>query len=258
MPGAAPYFHRGDTVGCLCLHGFTASPHEVLWLAQYLGEQGHTVYAPRLAGHGTDPHDLARVRWSDWLNSTLDGYYVLKQQCDQVYVCGLSMGGILALLISMTVAIDGAVVMAAPLQMGAALQSRTLRRIKYIRRFTDQNDHSRFAQYINEQQRQRGEPALGRVRYNLWSTAGLEQLALMIEHVVERLDEVDVPILALYSEGDQTVSTGNLELLQSKVRNQLLESYVFKNSGHILTQDIESAEVFRRTADFITRCAHAR
>ena len=54
----------GGDVGCLVLHGFTATPSEVRWLAEHLAGQGHTVYAPRLAGHGTTPEALARTRWN--------------------------------------------------------------------------------------------------------------------------------------------------------------------------------------------------
>src|SRR4030095_16396304 len=95
MPGAEPYFHRGGKVGCLCLHGFTASPAEVKWFAQHLAAEGYTVYAPRLAGHGTRPQDLARTRWTDWYASASDGYHLLRQQCEKVFVCGMSMGGLL-------------------------------------------------------------------------------------------------------------------------------------------------------------------
>ncbi|MBC8172163.1 MAG: alpha/beta fold hydrolase [Anaerolineae bacterium] len=238
-------------MGCLCLHGFTASPHEVLWLAQHLGQQGYTVYTPRLAGHGTNPRDLARVRWSDWLNSALDAYYVLRQQCDQVYVCGLSMGALVGLLVSLHVPVDGVVVMAAPLKFEGVVQPRVLRVVKYLRPWTDQADRSPFEQYIREQQQQRGEPVLGRVRYGTWSTAALEQGARMSAEVVRRLPEIDVPVLALYSEKDKTVDTGSLQILQAKMNNQKLEFYVFKRSDHILTQDMEYAEVFQRVAAFI-------
>lgn len=251
MPGATPYFHRGGAVGCLCLHGFTASPHEVLWLAQHLSQQGYTVYAPRLAGHGTNPRDLARMQWVDWLNSALDAYHLLRQQCDQVYVCGLSMGGIVALLTSLHVPVDGVVAMAPPLKFEGLVQPGVLRFVKYLRPWTDQTDRSPFEQYIREQQQQRGEPVYGRVRYGLWSTAALEQLALMSAELVRRLPEIDVPVLALYSEKDKTVGTTSLQILQAGMNNPKLESYVFKKSDHILTQDIEYPEVFERVTAFI-------
>ncbi len=73
MPGAEPRFHRGGLTGCLRPPGLAASPHEVAWLAADLAGRGCTVLAPRLAGHGTAPGDLARTRWRDWYASALDG-----------------------------------------------------------------------------------------------------------------------------------------------------------------------------------------
>lgn len=252
MPGAAPYFQRGETgVGCLCLHGFTASPHEVLWLAQHLAGEGHTVYAPRLAGHGTHPTDLARMRWWDVLNSALDGYHVLKQQCDQVYIAGLSMGGVLALLCSLTVPVDGLIVMGAPMVLGGSFQPSRLRLAKYIRPYGDATDTSPFADYIRAEQEKRGEPVLGRIRYGMWSTAAVEQLALMIEHAITRLPEVTAPLLLIYSENDKTVPVICQQIIADGVRSADKQVVTLKQSGHILTQDIESPEVFRLAAAFI-------
>lgn len=253
MPGASPYFHRGGSVGCLCLHGFTASPHEVLWFAQHLAQQGHTVYAPRLAGHGTSPYDLARVRWWDLLNSALDGYHLLRQQCDQVFVAGLSMGGVLSLLTSLTVPVDGVIAMAAPMLLGGFFQPARLRRMKLIRPYTDNTDRGSFEQYIREEQAKRGEPVLGRIRYGIWSTAAVEQLALMIEQTLPRLPEVTAPLLLIYSEKDQTVPFACQQIISERVSSQDLECVTLQQSGHILTQDIEYPEVFRLAAEFIDK-----
>jgi carboxylesterase len=256
MRGAEPYFHRGNRIGCLCLHGFTASPHEVLWLAQHLAGQGCTVHAPRLAGHGTHPRDLVRTTWKDWLTSALDGYHLLRQQCDQVYVCGMSMGGLLALMIGAVENVDGLVVMASPLIQKYPLNPHYLRSMKYIRPYTDQSDRSSFADYICTEQARRGEPVLGRVRYSIWATAAVEQLALLIGVTARQLKQIQAPLLALYSRADVTVDLDSLELLKSRVHH--IEAFTFKKSGHILTQDVECEAVFQKTASFIAHHAARR
>nr|MCU0514853.1 alpha/beta fold hydrolase [Anaerolineae bacterium] len=115
-PGAAPRFHRGDSTGCLVLHGFMASPAEVGWLSDYLAQKHHfTVYTPRLMGHGLAPEHMARMRWQDWYAQALDGYHLLRAQCATVYVVGHSMGGLLALLLAGAEAVEAVVCAAAPL-----------------------------------------------------------------------------------------------------------------------------------------------
>jgi carboxylesterase len=251
MPGASPYFHRGGKTGVLCLHGFTASPHEMLWLSQHLAARGYTVYAPRLAGHGTRPRDLARSLWTDWLHSAMDGYEVLRQQCDQVFVAGLSMGGALSLLLSTYVELDGVIAMAAPLKPYPKLSPRRLRILKRLRPYTDHTDRSTLDEYVRQQQAERGEPAVGRARYSLWPTAAVEQLMRLIPVVVVRLPQVTAPALLLYSNGDLTVSVASLEVALDTIGSTDVEHHILETSGHVLTQDHEHREVFERVSSFI-------
>lgn len=252
MRGAEPYFARGGTIGVLLLHGFTASPHEVKWLGQHLAARGHTVYAPRIAGHGTDYRDLARMTWQDWAATALDAYYVLRAQCDRIFVGGLSMGGALALLTAAQVAVDGVIALAAPVLPFAGLSANRLRIIRRLRPFTDQTDRSPFAAYILAQQKQLGEPEIGRVRYGLWSTAAVEQLTRLIPQVQAGLPEIRAPVLAIYAQQDTTVLLPNLDALKAALTGAArIETHVLERSSHILTQDIERERVFGIVGDFI-------
>ncbi len=67
------------------------------WLGEYLNQQGYTVCGMRLAGHATRLTDMVRARWRDWLLSVEDGYNLLRSCTDQVFLLGLSMGGVLSL-----------------------------------------------------------------------------------------------------------------------------------------------------------------
>ena len=254
MPGAEPYFARGGRIGVLLLHGFTASPHEVKWLGQHLSAQGHTVYAPRIAGHGTDYRDLARTTWQDWAGSALDGYHILRAQCNRVFVGGLSMGGALALLTAAQIEVDGVIAMATPVLPFPGMSPDRLRIAKRLRPFTDQTDRSPFADYIFAQQKQLGEPAIGRVRYGMWSTAALEQLMRLITQVQARLSEIKAPVLAVYSKADATVLTPNLDALKAGLTEAArIEAHVLEQSSHILTQDTEREKVFSLVGKFVAK-----
>jgi carboxylesterase len=60
-------------------------------------QKGLTVYAPRLAGHGTSCKDLSTRRYEDWLDSAERGHAILKKYCDKILVAGFSTGAGLAL-----------------------------------------------------------------------------------------------------------------------------------------------------------------
>jgi carboxylesterase len=93
---AEPYRLKAGPVGVLLLHGFTASPTELRPLAEALHQAGYTISGIRLAGHGTHLDDLRQRSWHDWLDSARQGLDELSKDVRQVYVIGLSMGGVLA------------------------------------------------------------------------------------------------------------------------------------------------------------------
>ena len=95
LPGAEPYDHAGGPVGVLLCHGFTGSPQSLRPWAEYLSEQGLTVSLPRLPGHGTSWQDLARTGWQDWYAEVDVAFGALgRRWCEQIFVFGLSMGGL--------------------------------------------------------------------------------------------------------------------------------------------------------------------
>ena len=119
---AQPYFHKGGPVGCLVMHGFTGSPANVRYIADALAQEGYTVYAPMLSGHGTSLRDMNRQRFSDWLNDAEDGYEKLTAAgCTEVFVMGHSMGGVLSLILGARKTVSGLVLFCAPLRLKAYL-----------------------------------------------------------------------------------------------------------------------------------------
>ncbi len=114
IPSAEPFFFPGRPTGCLLVHGFTGAPKEMRWLGEYLAGQGHTVLGVRLSAHATQPEDMIRSRWWDWVASVEDGWAMLSGCTERIFVIGLSMGGILALLSASYQPVAGVVAMAVP------------------------------------------------------------------------------------------------------------------------------------------------
>ncbi|GAB4514535.1 MAG: carboxylesterase [Anaerolineae bacterium] len=256
MTGAEPFFYPGNEVGCLVLHGLCASPAEVRWLGEDLAAQGYTVYGPRLAGHGTDYREMAHIHWHDWYLSVLDGYALLRSQCQQVFVLGLSMGGLLGLMLAAAEPIDGLVVMGSPLKLPNERLLALTGLIRYVRPFVDAPDRSDFPLRLMDEQKRRGEPALGRVRYDRWASRGVEMFYALMRAVDTHLPGVTEPTLLIYSQADETVPFENMDYLRKRIGSTLIETCVLEKSGHILTQDREHAEVFRRAAAFISQLTH--
>lgn len=94
-----PFFLRAplSDTGVLLIHGLMAAPAEVREWADFLHASGLTVYAPRLAGHGTSSRDLSVRNYQEWLNSVDRGHAILKTCCKKILVAGFSTGAGLAL-----------------------------------------------------------------------------------------------------------------------------------------------------------------
>ena len=68
IPSAEPFFFPGSKTGILLIHGFTGTPKEMRWMGEYLHQKQHlTVLGIRLSGHATQPEDMLRSSYTDWL-----------------------------------------------------------------------------------------------------------------------------------------------------------------------------------------------
>jgi carboxylesterase len=250
LPGAEPFFFQGGATGCVLVHGFMSSPGEMRWLGQFLHQQGLTCYGIRLTGHGTDYRQMAHIRWPEWVADVVDACTLLQQTCEQVFIVGHSMGGLLALLAGAVLPVDGLVIMASPVLFASrwiALSSM----LKYITPFRDSMDRTHLPGLMREEQALRGEPLLGRIRYDMWSVTCLAELYAVSKAARARLPEITIPTCLIYSTADQTAPYDNMQLIASQIRSKVISQHTLHKSDHNLMLDEEKERVFQWTWDFV-------
>lgn len=251
IAGAEPIFHVGDTIGCLVLHGFMASPNEVGWLGQHLIDNGRTVYIPRMTGHGINPEHMSRLRWEDWYAQALDGYHILKQICQKVIVCGHSMGGLLASQIASFKPVDGLVVAASPY----TVPDRLMGYGKLIAPFMPYTQHPTEADYqamVRAEQARRDEAEVGRVHYAKWSSRAVYELYRGIHITRERLAHVNAPTLLLYATDDQTVTLEDMARMAQGMTGATVTQHTLNAGGHLVYMDVGRDEACQITGNFVT------
>jgi carboxylesterase len=88
---------NGDImIGCLCIHGFTGAPYEIEPLAEHLRKtRNWIIKTPTLPGHG-DTLLLKGIAYHKWLDHAEEELINLLSICDEVYLIGFSMGGLIA------------------------------------------------------------------------------------------------------------------------------------------------------------------
>jgi carboxylesterase len=250
--GAAPFLLDGGDMGCMCTHGFTASPEEMRWLGEYLNARGLTIFAPRLAGHGIDPALMRRQHRLDWYENVLDGVALLRARCRKVFALGLSMGGLLSLCVAAAGLVDAAVALATPFYVDRPL-IRLTPVIKYFRRYFPKDGWpGALDERVRETQRRMGREETGRSAYPVIPTESAWQLYRLMGETQRRLPEITVPVLLIYSRGDKTVPYGNLALAVSRLRTADLVTRTLEHSDHVLPQEIERETVYETVWEFLS------
>lgn len=81
----------------LLVHGLYNSPFSLRDLGHIFYQQGFLVYSILLPGHGTVPGDLLHIQHQSWQQAIDFAVNVLKDSIDELYLCGMSTGGLLCL-----------------------------------------------------------------------------------------------------------------------------------------------------------------
>jgi carboxylesterase len=205
--GDLPFFHQpaGARAAVLLVHGFTATPWEMRPLADHLGRQGFATLAVRLPGHGTSPEDLAGRRWEEWLETTLRGYDLLTGRFPRVYGAGLSTGSLLLLALARERRPAGLVLLSPYLRIRHRLAPL-----------------AGWLRFVYPYQLRKGNGAEAAHYYPRRPVAGVHQINRLLRTLAPRLGEIEVPVLAIHGEGDQTVDIDSgrrlVERLGSPVR----------------------------------------
>jgi len=245
QPGAEPFLFRRGRTGCLLLHGFTAAPQEVLRLGAHLANHGYTALGVRLAGHGTSVSDLARTRWPDWLASAQDGHDVLRGMCNRIVLLGVSMGGLLSVLLAADQPPAGLVLMSTPITLLRSPLRRWLKPLSLIvpripKGPPDWHDASAGTE---------------RIAYTAYSTRAAAEVQDLITRARATLPQITVPTLVIHSLNDTFVVPANAETVLAELRSRDKRLLLVEGSNHLVTLDAARQIVFDAAHAFVRRVA---
>jgi carboxylesterase len=240
LTGAEPFFYPGDERGVLLPHGFTGSPSEMRLMGEFLHNQGYTVYGPRLPGHGTQLRDMEQTEWRQWYGTVEDGFHILKGICREVSVVGLSMGGILALLLASEYPVKRVVSLSAPIYIAD-------QRLKWL------NVYRMFHRYVPKRRRKLDVAPDYYVGYDRTPLRSLSSLLEVIQHAKRRLSQIRAPLLVVQSRTEHTVRPESADYIYQQAGSADKELFWLQKSGHIVTLDSEKEIVFKHVAAFLEK-----
>ena len=261
----------GRTV--VLVHGLTGSPAEMKFLATFLHRRGYSVVVPRLANHGAPMAVLRRTRWQQCYQSVREVLTASDSPAASgpVFVAGLSMGALLALLLaqefpdriagvsglSPTLFYDG---WNTPWYRHLLLPLCAYTPLEHFFYFKEEPPYG----IKNEAIRRRVHAYYAQAR--LGDTDGAAQYGYpyipatlfhemhrLVQHLTARLPEMTMPVQLIQAVDDDITSIKNSQFIYDRVRSTVKELVLLKNSYHVVTADQERDTVVQHMDAFFNR-----
>ncbi|GAB4480906.1 MAG: alpha/beta fold hydrolase [Anaerolineales bacterium] len=238
------FFWKSGPTGVLLLHGYTATTAEIRPLAEKFHQRGYSVAGPLLPGHGTQPADLNRVRWQDWLKAGQNALDELNACCERVFVGGESLGGLLALaLAEENPGLSGLLLYAPAIQL-------TLSALDQAKLFLG-------APFIEQVPRASLDGADDWQGYPGLPLRGALELLRFQAATRARLANISQPILLFQGRLDTTVAPQAGEIIFSGVKSSLREHHWLENSNHAIPLGPEREQVAEISLQFMGKLLHS-
>lgn len=242
---AAPFdLGAGGRGGVLCLHGLTGTPYEVRPLGEALAQAGFRALGPALPGHGSSPEALARVGHEEWVEACRAALLELRSEHAFVATVGLSLGGLLTLLLAAEGRLDAAVAIGTPLRLRAPLPW-LVPWLRHLHPFHPKGEGSD----IREPGARARHPS-----YDRMPLAAVAQLLQLQRRVRAGLAAVRAPLLVAHGALDRTADPADADRILRQVASERRRKFLAGASGHVVPVDYDSAELSAVTVDFLEGC----
>ncbi len=237
---AGPFFHKGNEVGIILVHGFSSTAQEMNDLGLYLHEQfGYSTFGVLLAGHGTSPADLAQTDMLDWYKSVKESYDFIKQYCKKIILIGHSMGATLSLILAAQESVEAIVTLCAPIKVEYFMQDYIFLVADLLKYFPRRKKEIELMEKNSM------------LNYRVSALKAVEHMLDLMEVAREEIQNVSAPILTITAGLDDRVPLYNAKKIHELVKSKIKEDYYAANSIHTILFGSEKQQVIERIIQFI-------
>ncbi len=207
-------------------------------LPEHLTAAGFAVARPALRGHGTHPQDLAKVRYTDWLEDAYEAFLTLPEPRG---VVGLSMGGLLAAWVAAELGAKALVALAPALGFKSPLAPLAPYLWPLIPRYAGESS-------IHDPELRKKSP-----NYPWFPSRAFVELYKLAKKTPPVLRRLKAPALVVEAEYDTVVPARAVRRYYDLLGSEEKEYRVLRGSGHDMLLDREAKTAARWTTAFFER-----
>lgn len=242
LESARPIYVEGNNdKAVLIFHGYLSSPQEVEELAYYLAEEGYTVLAPLMQGHGTDPNDLENATYEVWKSDASMYYETLSASYDSVQVIGFSLGSLSALSLAEDYELDSVTIIGPPFYIGNEIWDNINLSLVF-------EEISEYVPYIYNPSF--SDTIIGREVYEEFPLESVLEILEYSKEIEPNLPMITERTLLVHGQFDTTADPAGSQLVYETISSEDKELFEIA-SMHPVLMGIHKEEVFEKINLFL-------
>lgn len=219
------FLHEGDGPVVLLLHGASGTPAELRELGNHLYANGVSVYCPRLTRQtGRDREAL----WESWVTQAQIALEAVTTCSEMGYVCGMSLGATVALILHDRAPVKGLILLAPALYPRLSLKARFLQMARVV---------------------------TPTVFYHFAGWNG--EVLKAMEYARKNTKDIEIPVLALQAADDNRLAPRGLKLVRRFARHADTDVRLLPAGSHVLPRGEAKGDVFAAVTAFVEKGARA-
>ncbi len=250
-----------NTNAVLLFHGLTGSTFEMKKYAQHLHANGYDVFAYCLPGHGEDTCNIRCVSYDDWIEFAQEKFLFLKKKYKKVFLGGLCLGAVLALVLaqkhklevagvislSTTLFLDGWTMPWYNFMMPLGLNTL----IRYYYTFPEREPYG----IKNIKKRRSIQKIMGKntIAMDNYPLSCVYELLKLSKLARKNMQEVISPILIMHSKDDDLTSVKSAKFVYNNINSAKKELFILNDSYHLMLYDNDKDFVFDKSVEFLNQ-----
>ena len=250
-----------NTNAVLLFHGLTGSTFEMKKYAQHLHANGYDVFAYCLPGHGEDTCNIRCVSYDDWIEFAQEKFLFLKKKYKKVFLGGLCLGAVLALVLaqkhklevagvislSTTLFLDGWTMPWYNFMMPLGLNTL----IRYYYTFPEREPYG----IKNIKKRRSIQKIMGKntIAMDNYPLSCVYELLKLSKLARKNMKEVISPILIIHSKEDDLTSVKSAKFVYNNISSNCKQFFILDNSYHLMLYDNDKDFVFDKSVEFLNQ-----